>query len=124
MKEQSKILFLNDDIELKVKEWQEASYINNKKRIDMFSEAFRAGLFDLKMSIEWSSELSNSITHSISYLNSVLSKYDAKMISQYEMIKYLCQQKAEIEKQMISILNEYTVILDTTIKNIEKEQEG
>ena len=124
MKEQSKILFLNDDIELKVKEWQEASYINNKKRIDMFSEAFRAGLFDLKMSIEWSSELSNSITHSISYLNSVLSKHDAKMISQYEMIKYLCQQKAEIEKQMISILNEYTVILDTTIKNIEKEQEG
>lgn len=118
------ILSLSDDIDKKVEDWREASYTVNKQRVDMFSEAFRAGLFDLKMSIEWSNELSKSITHSTSCLNSILGKYDGKTTSQCEMIKYLCQQKSEIEKQLVSILNEYAVMFESTIKKIEKEQEG
>lgn len=124
MKKQMEILSLSDDIDKKVEDWREASYTVNKQRVDMFSEAFRAGLFDLKMSIEWSNELSKSITHSTSCLNSILGKYDGKTTSQCEMIKYLCQQKSEIEKQLVSILNEYAVMFESTIKKIEKEQEG
>lgn len=124
MKKQLEILSLSDEVEKKVKDWREVSYTLNKQRVDMFSEAFRAGLFDLKMSIEWSDELLNSITHSTSCLNSMLGKYDGKASSQCEMIKFLCQQKTEIEKQLVSILNEYAVMFETTIKKIEKEQEG
>lgn len=124
MKKQLEILSLSDEIEKKVEDWREASYTTNKQRVDMFSEAFRAGLFDLKMSIEWSSELGNSITHSISCLNSMLGKYDGKATSQCEMIKFLYQQKTEIEKQLISILNEYAVMYESIIKEIEKGQEG